>query len=572
MDDSLHLNRKLQRAIASRKEAERLLEEKSLELYQSNQQLKLAMKQLELKSEQQLFKFEFEQQIDDTLITFGRVFIVDGIDDLLLANLLERLSRASVIRQAWLKLDKPILTTLKSLEYGLKPTGFLYRADDSRTRAEWFGDALCIPIILESEYVGSMVFTIDHFDIDLDFISNQLCLIADLVSNALNRQLWMERETELRKRAEESEKATKEFVAMINHELRTPLNGVLGSAELLGNTYLNDEQQLYLRNLRQGGELLRVIINDLLDFSKMNAGMMEIVPKVFRWQEVEESIVGIFAAKASEKQIGFHIEKQFGMPRCVCGDVERIKQILVNLIGNAIKFTQQGAVTFRTHWQDDVLSVEIEDTGIGIAEQAKSTLFDPFVQADRSSKRNYEGSGLGLAICRNLCRLMGGEIGFRSELGKGSCFHFAIPLPASDEPLLEPHSEQVERHQLDWAALKVLVVDDIRMNQVIINQMLKKLQVTPEVRNNGVEALQAVSQQDYDLIFMDCRMPEMDGYEATHYLREQGLATPIVALTAGTTLEEREKCLVSGMNDILTKPYTADDVERMMLKWLTVKT
>ncbi|POB70962.1 hybrid sensor histidine kinase/response regulator, partial [Vibrio vulnificus] len=123
-----------------------------------------------------------------------------------------------------------------------------------------------------------------------------------------------------------------------------------------------------------------------------------------------------------------------------------------------------------------------------------------------------------------------------------------------------------------WAALKVLVVDDIRMNQVIINQMLKKLQVTPEVRNNGVEALQAVSQQDYDLIFMDCRMPEMDGYEATHYLREQGLATPIVALTAGTTLEEREKCLVSGMNDILTKPYTADDVERMMLKWLTVKT
>ncbi len=252
MDDSLHLNRKLQRAIASRKEAERLLEEKSLELYQSNQQLKLALKQLELKSEQQLFKFEFEQQIDDTLITFGRVFIVDGIDDLLLANLLERLSRASVIRQAWLKLDKPILTTLKSLEYGLKPTGFLYRADDTRTRAEWFGDALCIPIILESEHVGSMVFTIDHFDIDLDFISNQLCLIADLVSNALNRQLWMERETELRKRAEESEKATKEFVAMINHELRTPLNGVLGSAELLGNTYLNDEQQLYLRNLRQG--------------------------------------------------------------------------------------------------------------------------------------------------------------------------------------------------------------------------------------------------------------------------------------------------------------------------------
>lgn len=195
----------------------------------------------------------------------------------------------------------------------------------------------------------------------------------------------LEREVELRKRAEASEKATKEFVAMINHELRTPLNGVLGSAELLSKTELGEEQQQYLSNLIHSGDLLRVIINDLLDFSKMNAGMMEIIDKAFAWKDLENALTGVFAAKAAEKRIHFSINKKLGIPEFLIGDFERITQILVNLIGNAIKFTNLGGVVLRVEWQNGYANFEVEDTGIGIPLEAQKALFDPFVQADRST-------------------------------------------------------------------------------------------------------------------------------------------------------------------------------------------
>lgn len=377
----------------------------------------------------------------------------------------------------------------------------------------------------------------------------------------------LEREVELRKRAEASEKATKEFVAMINHELRTPLNGVLGSADLLSKTALGDEQQQYLSNLTHSGDLLRVIINDLLDFSKMNAGMMEIIDKVFAWKALEDALTGVFAAKAAEKRIHFSIDKKLGIPEFLVGDFERITQILVNLIGNAIKFTQLGGVVLRVEWNNGFAHFEIEDTGIGIPLEAQQALFDPFVQADRSTKRSFEGSGLGLAICKNLVDLMKGQISYVSEPRKGTTFQVVVPLKRGEAPANLAGSEATGR-QIELAGRNILVVDDIRMNQVIVTQMLKKLDITPDLKNNGLEALEAVKNKDYELIFMDCRMPEMDGYEATVHLREDGFNNPIIALTAGTTLEERKKCIESGMDDILTKPYTAADIEQVMCKWL----
>lgn len=355
---------------------------------------------------------------------------------------------------------------------------------------------------------------------------------------------------------------------MINHELRTPLNGVLGSAELLSRTQLEEEQRQYLSNLTQSGDLLRVIINDLLDFSKMNAGMMEIIHKVFAWEELEKAIMGVFAAKAAEKRIHFSIDKKLGIPEFLVGDLERITQILVNLVGNAIKFTHLGGVVLRVEWLNGTAYFEVEDTGIGIPIKAQPSLFDPFVQVDRSAKRSFEGSGLGLAICKNLVDLMQGQISFESEERKGTTFKVAIPLEEGQAQGTAEGGELVTIERSDLAGRSILVVDDIRMNQVIVTQMLKKLDITPDLKANGKEALEAVKSKDYELIFMDCRMPEMDGYEATMYLRERGFTHPIIALTAGTTIEERQKCIDSGMDDILTKPYTATDIEQIMCKWL----
>ncbi|MCF6451008.1 ATP-binding protein [Vibrio sp. MMG022] len=558
------LERKLKREIASRKAAELLLEQKSLELYESNQQLSVALKKLEMKSEKDLLKFEFEEQIDATLIRFGRTFLSSTFDETMIASFLEQLTSNSVVSGAYLYLEAERLSSLRRHQFG-----HLALAHDApiANKPRWNGNALYLPITIDANILGELIFSVALDQVDQEFISKQMVLVSDLVHGVISRHLSLEREVELRKRAEASEKATKEFVAMINHELRTPLNGVLGSADLLSKTALGDEQQQYLSNLTHSGDLLRVIINDLLDFSKMNAGMMEIIDKVFAWKALEDALTGVFAAKAAEKRIHFSIDKKLGIPEFLVGDFERITQILVNLIGNAIKFTQLGGVVLRVEWNNGFAHFEIEDTGIGIPLEAQQALFDPFVQADRSTKRSFEGSGLGLAICKNLVDLMKGQISYVSEPRKGTTFQVVVPLKRGEAPANLAGSEATGR-QIELAGRNILVVDDIRMNQVIVTQMLKKLDITPDLKNNGLEALEAVKNKDYELIFMDCRMPEMDGYEATVHLREDGFNNPIIALTAGTTLEERKKCIESGMDDILTKPYTAADIEQVMCKWL----
>ncbi|ELA6587548.1 response regulator [Vibrio alginolyticus] len=564
MTGSSSLERKLKREVASRKAAEQLLEQKSLELYESNQQLSVALKKLELKSKKDLRKFEFEEQIDATLIKFGRTFLSSTFDEAMIASFIEQLTSNSIISAAYLFLDATKLSSLRRHHFGHLQ---LRHNNEILTSPNWQGENLHLPVIIDGETVGELIFSVLQDQIDQSFISKQMELVSDLVHGVIGRHLSLEREVELRKRAEESEKATKEFVAMINHELRTPLNGVLGSAELLSRTQLEEEQRQYLSNLTQSGDLLRVIINDLLDFSKMNAGMMEIIHKVFAWEELEKAIMGVFAAKAAEKRIHFSIDKKLGIPEFLVGDLERITQILVNLVGNAIKFTHLGGVVLRVEWLNGTAYFEVEDTGIGIPIKAQPSLFDPFVQVDRSAKRSFEGSGLGLAICKNLLDLMQGQISFESEERKGTTFKVAIPLEEGQaQGTAEGELVTIERS--DLAGRSILVVDDIRMNQVIVTQMLKKLDITPDLKANGKEALEAVKSKDYELIFMDCRMPEMDGYEATMYLRERGFTHPIIALTAGTTIEERQKCIDSGMDDILTKPYTATDIEQIMCKWL----
>lgn len=559
MPSSSAIERKLKREIAARKAAEALLEQKSLELFNANQQLEVALKQTEARSEASFLRLEFQQKIERILIHFGRTFLRTNLDDVLVIELVNQLSDITDDVACSIELpDKPV-PTLKKSQYQTKSYLVLVEKDDIARS--------CVPIELEQDVIGKLELAVDESTFDMDFVSSQMSLVCELLSSSITRQIINIRLVESKERAEASERSTREFLAMINHELRTPLNGLLGSVELLADTGLSDSQKDLHHNLSQSGQLLRSIINDLLDFSKIDAGMLELIESDFTWKSLESTLRSIFEHKAQEKQIGFVIKSNGFDQRLIKGDLERVTQIFVNLIGNAIKFTDKGRVDVVVSNSDNGLNISVSDTGIGISTVAQKKLFQPFTQADRSSSRNYEGTGLGLAICRRLVELMGGTISLESELGKGTVFHVLLPLQTSVQQAANEQVKTDNATELDLSSLKVLVVDDIKMNQVIITKMLSKLGISPDLAVNGLEAVEHATNQEYDIIFMDCRMPVMDGFEATKRLRDASYAKPIVALTAGTTSEERQNCYDVGMDDILSKPYTAKDLTQTLAKW-----
>ncbi|MEZ8240441.1 ATP-binding protein [Vibrio splendidus] len=564
MDPASAIEKKLKRQIAARKAAEALLEQKSLELFEANQQLELALRQLEKRSNANIRRIEFQEQIDNLLIDFGRAFLRNDLDDVMLSQLTMNVTNSYLIEASRLILPPKLIPQLHTYDYGDEAVEVI---EQYIQEPHWQGNLLTVPLEVEKVIVGALIVKVRLLDQDYEFIQSQLLLVTDLICSALTHQLAINRNVESRKRAEESERATRDFVAMINHELRTPLNGLLGSAELISDTELSNSQREIVNNLSQSGEFLRTIINDLLDFSKINAGMLDLIPKKFALHDLRNTIESIFVNRAIEKQIEFNISVASNVPSHFQGDLERITQLFVNLIGNAIKFTEEGHVNVDIEWDKNQFVFSVEDTGVGIAESAHKTLFEPFTQADNSSSRNYEGTGLGLAICRKLVALMNGVIGVTSVVGSGTTFTISIPLQVVDVPAESDSVARGFESEVELSLLKVLVVDDIKMNQIIIQQMLRKHEIEPATASNGVEAFELASDNEYDIVFMDCRMPVMDGFEATEKLRDKGYVKSIVALTAGTTLEERERCIQCGMDDILSKPYTANDLKEMLKKW-----
>ena len=564
MDPASAIEKKLKRQIAARKAAEALLEQKSLELFEANQQLELALRQLEKRSNANIRRIEFQEQIDNLLIDFGRAFLRNDLDDVMLSQLTMNVTNSYLIEASRLILPPKLIPQLHTYDYGDEAVEVI---EQYIQEPHWQGNLLTVPLEVEKVIIGALIVKVRLLDQDYEFIQSQLLLVTDLICSALTHQLAINRNVESRKRAEESERATRDFVAMINHELRTPLNGLLGSAELISDTELSSSQREIVNNLSQSGEFLRTIINDLLDFSKINAGMLDLIPKKFALHDLRNTIESIFVNRAIEKQIEFNISVASNVPSHFQGDLERITQLFVNLIGNAIKFTEEGHVNVDIEWDKNQFVFSVEDTGVGIAESAHKTLFEPFTQADNSSSRNYEGTGLGLAICRKLVALMNGVIGVTSVVGSGTKFTISIPLQVVDVPTESDSVARGFESEVELSLLKVLVVDDIKMNQIIIQQMLRKYKIEPATASNGVEAFELASGNEYDIVFMDCRMPVMDGFEATEKLRDKGYVKSIVALTAGTTLEERERCIQCGMDDILSKPYTANDLKEMLKKW-----
>jgi signal transduction histidine kinase len=381
-------------------------------------------------------------------------------------------------------------------------------------------------------------------------------------------------------RAEQSEKFKQQFLANMSHEIRTPMNSVIGLTNLLIKTQLEDQQKKYLNVIKKSSENLLVIINDILDLSKIEAGKMSFEKITFNLEDAVDTAYHTLLFKAEDKKLGFHINIHENTPKMLTGDPTRLNQILINIAGNAIKFTENGKVTIDIREetnQDDVsyIRFSIIDTGIGIAKENIGKIFESFSQASSDTTRKFGGTGLGLTISKQLVELQGGKMEVTSEPGTGTTFSFIIPYETSLHTIDTNKDLVDDINPDDLKGIRILLVEDNPFNQMVatdtLNDLIKDLNI--DVADNGKIGVEWVAKNNYDLVLMDIQMPEMDGFEATRNIRSMPLPKNemrIMAMTANVTAEEIAKCFECGMNDYISKPFATQDllnkIGRLVLK------
>lgn len=435
---------------------------------------------------------------------------------------------------------------------------------------------LTVPILVQDRIEG--VIGVANKDSDYnDADVRQLILLLDSVWNVSNRK---KKEKELRvakDAAEAANRAKSAFLANISHEMRTPLNVILGMTILLFNAKTEKERYEYLMTLKTSGETLLNIINDILDITKIEANKLELNETVFDLQSLIDDCNCMFSSMALQKGLSFEITIDTPIPSMLIGDMIRLRQILNNIIGNAIKFTEKGKVSVHIQLEklvdngEAILLFSVSDDGIGIPQDKQDKIFDRFIQLDDSSTRKYGGTGLGLSISKELVKMMGGELWVKSKLDKGSVFYFTVQLKTCNNKIT---NENTEKDNIiispNSRAFNILLVEDNKLNQKVASLILQKLGHSVMIAEDGSQAIEILKDNRFDIIFMDVHMPVMDGIEATHRIRANHIApnTPIIAMTAGVMQDERDSYIKAGMDGFVSKPIVLRELMETLEKYI----